>query len=520
MATPAQVPSERALVSEAEEIAYGNQAADEIIRRIGIYPDRALGEYVVQLGERVASSTERPYLPWRFYVLDDAAVNAFALPGGPVFVTRGLLSHLTSEAQLVTVLGHECGHVAEAHSVAMMSKAQVAELGRGFGTITQQGIATFRSAWPSGFQIVFLQYSQDAENRADEVGFRTAFGQGYDVRRTKDLFTELARALETESNGARLPPWSSTHPTETKPPPMTERLATAGDVDWNAREVGRDVIFSHLRDLTYGQDYRRGYKRNGSFFRPDLAFRIAFPAGWHVTVERDGAIATSPENDATAEIRMTSSTSPDEAMQRFWAAGEVHSLANAGGLLPLVLPSGRQGEPGRYFEARGERGALAGMVAFFETSGRTLAFIAYTAPDKLMGRDAAFRETLASFALQPEASWVNARPSRLEIVSVPRRMTLTEYNAQFASDIALDELAQINGISAETWLDRGDTIKRVTGGLAPSALPDLPGAPPRIPVPWVNHEGKNRPRVDGDADIPLRIRIHNDRRPRAQHPRD
>ena len=233
----------------------------------------------MQLGERVASSTERPDLPWRFYVLDDAAVNAFVLPGGPVFVTRGLLSHLTSEAQLVTVLGHECGHVAEAHSVAMMSKAQIAELARGFGTIALQGIPTFRSAWPSGFQIVFLQYSHDAENRADEVAFRTAFGQGYDVRRTKDLFTGLARALETENQGARLPPWSSTHPAERRPRTTTERLATAGDVDWNTREVGRDVIFSHLHDLTYGQDYRRGYEREGSFFRPDLAFRFDFHAG-------------------------------------------------------------------------------------------------------------------------------------------------------------------------------------------------------------------------------------------------
>ena len=108
---PVSGKKELALVSESQEIAIGRQGAAEVTETIGLYPDVGLQAYVWRIGQGVASKTERPTLPWDYRIVDDASVNAFALPGGFIFITRGLLAHMTNEAELASVLGHESGHV-------------------------------------------------------------------------------------------------------------------------------------------------------------------------------------------------------------------------------------------------------------------------------------------------------------------------------------------------------------------------------------------------------------------------
>ena len=106
------------LIGEQQEIALGQEEAANAVAQLGRYDDAKLQEYVSGVGKRLAAATEKPDLPWTFTVVDDPVVNAFALPGGPIFVTRGILTHLRSEAELVAVLGHEIGHVTGRHSVS------------------------------------------------------------------------------------------------------------------------------------------------------------------------------------------------------------------------------------------------------------------------------------------------------------------------------------------------------------------------------------------------------------------
>ena len=109
---PVTGKSELALISEAQEIEMGRQGAAEVTATVGLYSDVGMQAYVNRMGQTLAAKTERPGLPWEYHVVDDASVNAFALPGGFIFITRGLLSHMTNEAELASVLGHESGHVA------------------------------------------------------------------------------------------------------------------------------------------------------------------------------------------------------------------------------------------------------------------------------------------------------------------------------------------------------------------------------------------------------------------------
>ena len=132
-----------ALISEAQEIEMGREADKDVVASIGLYPDESMQHYVQALGARIAAATERPNLPWTFRVVDDAAVNAFAIPGGFIYVTRGIMTHLNSEAELAAILGHEIGHVTARHSVSQMSKQQLAQVGLAAGMILSPEFAQF-----------------------------------------------------------------------------------------------------------------------------------------------------------------------------------------------------------------------------------------------------------------------------------------------------------------------------------------------------------------------------------------
>ena len=123
------------LLSEAQEIEIGRRAARQVEQTIGFVDDRQLQNYVGRIGRRLAANSERPRLPWAFHVVDDPTPNAFALPGGFIYVTRGILNLLTSEAQLAGVLGHEVAHVTARHSVTQISRQQLTSLGLGLGGI-------------------------------------------------------------------------------------------------------------------------------------------------------------------------------------------------------------------------------------------------------------------------------------------------------------------------------------------------------------------------------------------------
>src|SRR6266487_2880659 len=152
-----------ALMSEAQEIAAGQHNDAEVRRDMGVYEDRALQQYVSEIGMRLAAISERPNLPWHFTVVDVPAVNAFALPGGYIYITRGILPFLDDESQLAGVLGHEIGHVTARHAVEQYSKATGAQLGLIFGSILLPQTRPLAQLGESGLGLLFLKYSRENE---------------------------------------------------------------------------------------------------------------------------------------------------------------------------------------------------------------------------------------------------------------------------------------------------------------------------------------------------------------------
>jgi predicted Zn-dependent protease len=170
------------LLSRQQEIDLGQQGKKEVEATIGVYQDARLGEYVASVGKQIAAVTKTDY-SFSYEIADDSSVNAFALPGGPVFITRGILAHMTTEAEMAAVLGHESGHVVARHSATQISKQQMAQLGLGIGSILSPTAASLAQAAGVGLQVLFLKYSREDETQADELGFRFMTKAGWDPHR-------------------------------------------------------------------------------------------------------------------------------------------------------------------------------------------------------------------------------------------------------------------------------------------------------------------------------------------------
>src|SRR3989454_1121446 len=167
--------------------------------------------WIQQFGARLAASSERPNLPWTFHVVDDPVVNAFALPGGYIYVTRGILAHLNSEAELGGVVGHEIGHVTARHSVSQLSKQQLAQLGLAVGSIASPEFGRYAGLAGQALGVLFLKYSRDNESQADDLGLRYMRRANYDPREMPPVFEMLTRVSHAHGGG-RGPEWLAPHP--------------------------------------------------------------------------------------------------------------------------------------------------------------------------------------------------------------------------------------------------------------------------------------------------------------------
>jgi predicted Zn-dependent protease len=292
-----------ALVSEAQEIQMGQQAAEEVKQTMGLVEDPALQQYVSGIGLQIAARTERPQLPWSFAVVEDPTPNAFALPGGPIFITRGLMNLMSSEAQLATVLGHEIGHITARHSVTSMSRAQLAQIGLGVGGILFPDLAQVGNLAGAGLQLVFLSHGREAERQADDLGFRYSLNQGYEVREMALVFGSLQRLGEENTEGG-VPSWLMTHPAPADRIASVEARLGELTPSTSQLRIGRQTYMDRIDGLVYGENPRNGYFQGDLFLHPDLRFQLGFPQQWQHQNMTEMVMGVSPRQDAAIQLTL------------------------------------------------------------------------------------------------------------------------------------------------------------------------------------------------------------------------
>ncbi|TVP57746.1 MAG: peptidase M48 [Gemmatimonadales bacterium] len=447
------------LISEAQEIEIGREADRDISRSLGVYDDPELQAYVQELGERMARDSERPDLPWTFRVIDDPVINAFALPGGFIYVTRGILSHFSSEAELAGVLGHEIGHVTARHGVSRVSRAQLAQVTLGAGSILVPQLEGIGGELASfGVGLLFLSYSRDDERQADDLGLRYMTDEGYDPREMAATFEMLYNASGAEE-GDRIPNWLSSHPD-----PLNRRdriLSRIESGEVSGERIERESYLQRLDGMTFGPNPREGFFRDDVFYHPDLAFRMDFPAGWNRVNQREGVQAISPEEDAMLLITFASESSATAARTAFLSADNVTG-SNLRQEPINGLPAARAD-----FRAVTEQGVLRGAVDFVEYGGAVYRLLGYAVEGRWDARASTLRGATGSFRQLTESRFLNVQPRTLEIVRTDRTHTFTSFIETYPSTVSNDVISTINRFRPGDTVPAGTFMKRVVGGQLP-----------------------------------------------------
>jgi len=449
------------LVSNDQEIALGEQAVQDVKASIGLIDDARLQGYVSRIGKEMAAHSERPQLPWSFAVVDDPSVNAFALPGGKIFVTRGLCAHVDNEAQLATVIGHEIGHVTARHTVQRMSQQELIGLGLGLGMVISDKTQALMPLANAGLSVLFLKFSRDDEYQADELGVRYASRVNYDVRQMPAVFRMLEQVSQQDSGG-RLPEWLSTHPEpEHRIERIEDNVRTAIN---NAGElrVGRDTYLKQLEGLVYGQDPREGFVRGGRFYHPGLRFSIDVPENWKTQNTREALIMASPDQDALIQLSAAPAQDPEQAL----SALSRQQGVQLGRRVPDVV-SGLRSASAEIAVTTQDQGALSGLITFVILGGHTFQLLGLAPQDGGKDRVAEFARVQGTFKPVSDRSVLGVEPARIHVIDVPDDTTLPVLYGRQPASISLERVAMLNQMKQDGGLKRGELVKWVVGGSIP-----------------------------------------------------
>jgi predicted Zn-dependent protease len=444
------------LISEQQEIGIGRQADQEISAAMGLYNNAELQKYVSELGKRLAATSERPDLPWSFKVVDDPVVNAFALPGGFIYVTRGILAHMNNEAELAGVMGHEIGHVTAQHSVNRMSTQQLTQLGLGVGMILKPELQQYGQLASQGLGLLFLKFSRDDESQADALGVRYMRRISEDPRQMAEVMTMLDNVTKA-SGGGRVPEWLATHPD-----PGNRREAIQAQLDtvttgFSGTKVNAQSYISHLNGVVFGDNPREGFFKGNTFMQPELKFRFDFPEGWKTQNQKASVIAVSPQQDAQIQISLAKDSTANGAARGFFSQQGIIKDT-----LRSLTVHGLRAQTGG-FSAQTEQGGMRGMVTFVEFSGNVYQIEAYSSQQQWAVYAPAVQRSFGSFDRLTDTKALSVQPMRLKIITLTQPMTLEQFNQKYPSSVSLETVALINQIELITKLPSGRQMKQVVG---------------------------------------------------------
>ncbi len=330
---PATGRTELNFYSEEDEIAMGREAHEQILREYGVYDEKPeLNDMVDRIGRRIAASSPRPNLPWTFTLLDTPMVNAMALPGGYVYVTRGILERLNSEDELAGVIGHEVAHVAARHSTHSMSTGTMAQVGLVAAMVVAGAENTERYGALAmiGAGLLFTKYSRQQETEADILGTRYMAHTGYSPLGSENMLMVLQRLGGTPGLIER---YFMDHPDPAKRVDDVRReiatLATA-DAAVGQRPVNRQAFVQRLDGMLTGNSTSATTIRNGIVYNRTYGLVARAPRGWRAVVESGSLFAIYREEGD--EVVYAQELSEDELANHDTPRAAVRAQLEAAGL--------------------------------------------------------------------------------------------------------------------------------------------------------------------------------------------
>lgn len=419
---PATGRTDFVMMSETQELSIGRDAHQQILKQYPRYPDEALQAYVQQVGERVARHSHRGQLDYHFTVIDSPDINAFALPGGYIYIHRGLMAYLGSEAELAAVLGHEVGHVTARHGVRQQSQSTAWGL---LGQAVAMGTGVGAAADVTGVlgNAVVRGYGRDMELEADGLGAQYLARGGYDpqamieVVKVLKLQEDFARD-QAAARGEQQPVGSyhglfDTHPDNDRR--LQQVIGPARALVAGQQEVNREAFLKRLQGLPFGDSAESGIRRGERFYHGDLEFTLAFAKGWSIINEPQQLVGQSPDKQVLVAMML------EDNPRRLDAATLLKQRIGGRRLL--------SGEPLQQAGLQGYTGLVEGSaprrVAVILKGGKAYLFIgAAKGRAASATEDAQMLAAISSFRPLQPAERKLAEPLRLQLLRVAPGQTV------------------------------------------------------------------------------------------------
>jgi predicted Zn-dependent protease len=449
------------LMSEAQEIEMGRQYDPQVISTFGQYPDDQLLQFIQAKGDEMGKLSHRPNLQYHFRVLDTPVVNAFAVPGGYIYFTRGILAQFNNEAELMGVLGHEMGHITARHTVSNQSKQQLGQLLLIGGMIASEQFREFADYAMQGMQLLFLKFSRDNEREADRLGVEYASKIQYDAQKMADFFNVLNK-MNMASNQGGIPTFLSTHPDpgdryNAVTQQASEWKSNLGYSDW---KVNENSYLQMIDGMVYGEDPRQGYVDGNVFYHPDMKFRFPVPAGWKLE-NSPLQVQMAPEDGRAMMVFMLAQQkSAQEAAQTTLQELNLTVLESKRETvngLPAVAAISQQVSQN---QQTGQQQSIKVMSYFIEYSGQVYVFHGVSIDVDFNSFARLFESTIKSFNRLTDASKLNVKPRRVRVKRVQQNGTLADAFRYFGvPQSQMNELALLNNLELTDRIQSGKLLK-------------------------------------------------------------
>ncbi len=424
--------AERTVMDEQSEVAEGRKVHQQVLAEYGALANPRLQSYVNDVGQKLAGLSHRANLQWTFTVLDSPEINAFALPGGYVYVTRGIMAYLDSEADLAGVIGHEIGHVTARHSAQRATSQQNAGLGvlaaTVLGVLIEGATGVQGSAQAAG-QIGqgvaagrLASYSREQESQADELGAEYLSRARYNPSNMVDVIQALKNqerfaADQAQSEGrAALAGggWLASHPSNDKR--LADIRQVAARYSGSYGDDGRARYLQAIEGLPFGDSPAQGMTRGRNFYHPDLGIAMTAPQGWQIRNSSEAVTLVNGTGDAGLAVRLMPA-----------GAGNTHEEIIRNVVKPSAGRSERRsfnGLSATHFEGTRltDQGASQGVAVSVVTGpGNRHYLMQYAARDAatLQRAEAQMREAEASFRPLSGADRAAAQPWALHTAVFP-----------------------------------------------------------------------------------------------------
>ena len=449
------------LMSEAQEIAMGKEADPQIIQQFGLYDNKGLQDFINVKGKEMAAISHRPNLDYQFRILDSDVLNAFAVPGGYVYFTRGIMAHFNNEAEFAGVLGHEIGHIAARHSVEQQRNQMLGQLGIITGMIISPEFGQFAEQASQGLGLLLLKFGRDAERESDRLGVEYSSKVGYDAHQMAGFFNTLERKSGDE--GEAIPDFLSTHPNPGDRNVTVNKLATEWGQKLNLKdpEVNRNTYLKRIEGLVYGEDPKQGFVENSVFYHPVLKLQFPIPANWAYQNSPDKVQMAPKDGRAMMMLTLAPGKTLQEAanaiLQRYSLKALESKELSVNGLPAVAIVADQVSAEQQQTQ---QQQVIRTLSYLIQHNGMIYHLIGVTSSNDFNNYLPLFTSTMGSFRELTDASKINRLPERVRIKTVKQNSTLRQALQSFnVPTKRMEEFAVVNGMKLTDRVAQGSLIK-------------------------------------------------------------